>query len=336
MAPRFLFASAFLLFTAVACSSTVDRPAFESAAPSTDPPDLGETADAPDEDPYANDPPPKWCGPKGGPKPPPPPGGTAECPDDKNKPGCACDEVGKKAACWTGLRANRSLGICKDGVTTCQRVSELASAWGPCEGEVLPKKGVKQGASACRCFSEGQWHIAAPTGCVVPIDSQRMYWVSTTQDASGKPVCPPITPGAAPAKPSVPWSEQSLRADCAGRFELCIELRGGDVKTPSAADCLLTKQCVAVDYLKEGVEQQLPDLAGWVSTDPVCTKYWYEKGGYAQMSVKGVSVRCDAIDDGQGNAYVFHRWGYCPGSCAVDPSTPACQACVTTGADGSF
>src|SRR5262249_7740363 len=63
---------------------------------------------------YANDPPPKWCGPAGQPS-PPPPGGTVDCPDDKNKPGCACDNVGQTAPCWTGLRANRNLGVCKDG-----------------------------------------------------------------------------------------------------------------------------------------------------------------------------------------------------------------------------
>src|SRR5262245_57660204 len=46
-------------------------------------------------DPYANAPPPPWCGPAGQP-PPPTIGGTPECPDDKNKPGCGCDEVGKE------------------------------------------------------------------------------------------------------------------------------------------------------------------------------------------------------------------------------------------------
>ena len=76
--------------------------------------------------------------------------------------------------------------------------------------------------------------------------------------------------------------------------------------------------------------------SSWVSTNQACNQYWYKKGGYAQMTVKGVSVRCDEIDDGQGDPYVFHRWGYCPGQCAANPSTPECQQCVQTGADGSF
>jgi hypothetical protein len=330
-----------LLFLVVvsACSSEQQPRSFGETTPTEPNTDLGQAAEAPDEDPYANDPPPKWCGPKGGPSAPPPPGGTAECPDDKNKPGCACDEIGKQAACFTGLRANRSLGICKDGVTTCQRVSEMQNAWGPCEGEVLPEKGAKLGASACTCFSEGQWHIDAPLGCVVPLDTSysTLYWVSTTQGSGGQPQCPDsVTGGQIPKKPIEDWSAQSLKADCAGSFELCIELRGGDVKSPGPNDCVLTKQCVKVDYLKEGIEQKLPPLDGWVSTNQACNQYWYKNGGYAQMTVKGVSVRCDEIDDGQGEPYVFHRWGYCPGECAANPNTPRCQQCVATGADGSF
>src|SRR5690606_20979581 len=51
---------------------------------------------------YEDDPPPQWCGPEG--EEPPPIGGTKECPDDKNLPGCSCKTVGEEAPCWTGLR----------------------------------------------------------------------------------------------------------------------------------------------------------------------------------------------------------------------------------------
>lgn len=78
------------------------------------------------------------------------------------------------------------------------------------------------------------------------------------------------------------------------------------------------------------------ELTFRVSTNQACNQYWYENGGYAQMTVKGISVRCDEIDDGQGAPYVFHRWGYCPGECATNPNTPRCQQCTATGADGSF
>src|SRR5438477_13107811 len=71
---------------------------------------------------WAQDPPPKWCGPDGGV--PQTPGGTPECPDDKNREGCPCPTEGMKASCWPGLRANRGLGQCHDGVTTCQKFGE--------------------------------------------------------------------------------------------------------------------------------------------------------------------------------------------------------------------
>jgi len=336
---RFLFAAPLLVATIVACSSTTER-SFGNDAPATEPPaDLGNTADAPDDDPYANDPPPMWCGPKNSAtKPPPTPGGSAECPDDKNKPGCPCDELGKTAACWTGLRVNRKLGICKDGVTTCQRASELQNAWGPCDGEVLPKKGATEGSSACKCFSAGQWHIDAPTGCVVPMDESfsKVYWVSTTETASGAECPPGLVGGQIPSKPTAKWSDQSLNVDCAGHFKLCITMKGGDIKNPSASDCTLTQQCVEVDYLKENVDQTLPPLGGWVSTNTACNQYFYTNGGYAEMTVKGLSVLCDAVDDGNGDAMVFHRFAYCPGLCAQNPSAPACQSCTQQGADGSF
>src|SRR5215475_5338884 len=55
------------------------------------------------------DPFPKWCGPDSGVS-PPVIGGTEECPNDKNLPGCVCDHLGETAPCWTGLRKDRNLG----------------------------------------------------------------------------------------------------------------------------------------------------------------------------------------------------------------------------------
>jgi hypothetical protein len=72
---------------------------------------------------WENDPPLMSCIPDGGTLPPPkPPGGTPDCPDDKNRQGCPCTTLGEKRACWPGLRANRGLGICRDGETTCVRL----------------------------------------------------------------------------------------------------------------------------------------------------------------------------------------------------------------------
>jgi hypothetical protein len=54
--------------------------------------------------------------------------------------------------------------------------------------------------------------------------------------------------------------------------------------------------------------------------------------------VLGQSIECDAVDDGEGHPYVFHRTDYCPPSCQGTPDTPECQACATGGSgmfDGS-
>src|SRR5688500_15579920 len=140
------------------------------------------------EDLYKDDPLPSYCGPEaGGATLPPPVTGTAECPDDKNKPGCFCDKPGQQAACWTGLRKHRNLGICKDGVTTCQQKSENTFAWGPCEGQVLPDANATEGAPACKCFSVGQWKIANLTPCTAqytPGGGSTQYASTSTIDCT--------------------------------------------------------------------------------------------------------------------------------------------------------
>ena len=54
------------------------------------------------------------------------------------------------------------------------------------------------------------------------------------------------------------------------------------------------------------------------------------------MTVKGVSVRCDAIDDGKGAPEVFLRLGYCPERCAGNTTLPECKLCNGQGGDGQF
>lgn len=331
---RFCCAAAAALSLAAACSSTTTRQGFTPEPTEGPASDFGATAPPPEVDHYANDPPPRWCGPATGETPPPPPGGTEQCPDDKNKPGCACDTVGETAACWTGLRANRGLGICKDGVTTCTQISENARGWGPCEGQVLPTTGSTTGKLACKCFSEGQWKLDNVVPCTVP-DPAGAYVVSTVIGASGKPECPPLVAGSPPKKPSTPWSASTLTVDCAGHYELCYEIKAGDAKAPKASDCSITKTCVTVDYTKPGAAQKLPVLPAWVSSNTSCANKWAQSGGYAEMTVKGLSVRCDAIDDGAGAPYVFNRVSYCPAKCADDPSLPECKVCAQ-GGSGEF
>jgi hypothetical protein len=307
-------------------------------------------------DPFANDPPPNYCGPNPQ-SAPPKPGGTVECPDDKNKPGCGCDTVGEQAACWTGLRVNRHLGVCKDGVTKCEQKTENTKAWGPCEGQVLPTAGETKGSAACKCFSVGKWNLANLSPCfreycnTTPVDGEcpaanvsGFYAVSTVVDANGVAQC--TDQGAAPGPGPMPterWTTDTLTGDCAGHFKLCYELKAGDFSNPQPTDCSLTKLCVEGDYLKENVEQAFPDLPAWLSPNQDCAKQWNKVGGYGEMTVVGESVLCDKVDDGAGNSFVFNRVKYCPSLCRkkdvngvlINKDLPECQNCGQ-GGSGQF
>ena len=74
--------------------------------------------------------------------------GSIECPSDKNLQNCPCSPLGATAACWTGTRATRNVGQCKDGTTTCVMQSENGNRWGQCMGEVLPDPSADAGAPA--------------------------------------------------------------------------------------------------------------------------------------------------------------------------------------------
>lgn len=295
----------------------------------------------PDEDLYAKDPPPKWCGPGDDPA-PPEPGGTEECPDDKNKPGCSCTKLGEKAACWTGLRKHRNLGICKEGQTTCIQKDETSLQWGPCEGEVLPVSGATKGKEACGCFSVGQWKLANLAPCLATFTDQNgtvVNAVSTIPDGDTAK-CPEQNPPTAP--PAQAWSTNTLNVDCAGHFKLCLRIKQGDFDKPSANDCVLAEVCAESDYKTANVEQEWPALPGWLGKDPACAKKWSEvpetkSSGYAEMIVKGQSVRCDAIDDGNGGDLVFNRVKYCPRICneAANANLPECVSCQQSG-QGQF
>ena len=339
LSPRLLLALGFTgaALLVAACGSTTTREAFSGDDAGGAPVgDFGATEPPPEVDHYAHDPPPQWCGPANGSKAPPAPGGTEACPSDKNKPGCACETAGKKAACWTGLRANRGLGVCKDGVTTCRQIDENTLGWGPCEGQVLPTKGETTGKEACKCFSEGQWKIDNVVPCTIDYGNTA-YMVSTVLDAAGKPKCPDLVPGAPPPpkKPTQSWSGSSLKVDCAGEYELCYEIKAGDVKNPLPSDCSVTKVCQKAVYATAGVEQPLDALPSWVGTDAACVAAVRTRGGYGEMTVKGRSVRCDGIDDGHGAPVVFNRINYCPEKCETDPTLPECKTCGL-GSSGQF
>ena len=307
---------------------------------------FGEGGPGSNDDLYAKDPPPPWCGPDAG-VPLPPIGGTEECPDDKNKPGCGCATAGETAPCWTGLRKHRNLGICKDGVAKCIPKNETANVWGECEGQVLPQIDAK-GAEACSCFSVGEWKIANTSPCLRTPGGGSYYAYSTVYDNGQATNCggdaKPIPP-AGQAPPGI-WSTNTLKVDCAGKFDLCFKIRAGDYNAPKADDCILGEVCTVADYKEANVEQALPDLATWAGKDNACAKKWESdtpadvSPGYGEMVVKGQTVRCDAIDDGAGNDFVFHRVQYCPRICrpgdpGYNPEHPNCKACQLAG-KGSF
>jgi hypothetical protein len=271
-----------------------------------------------------------------------PPNGTLECPSDKNREGCACPNVGETAPCWPGLRANRNRGICMDGTTTCEPYMEFGGAWGECKDYVLPDPWVSSGPGTCRCFSEGTWEIDNLSPCFItdPRDSS-IYAISTFIGPGGMSGCPmlepvnPLSPPSPPTPPPNPWSTSRLTIDCAGQFEVCYTIKAGDVMNPAPTDCVLVRSCASVWYQEAGKTQEMPELPGWASPDAVCAKMFQDGGGYGEMTVKGLSVECDEVDDGAGNEYVFDRRGYCPSICNTDPMAPGCDRCAQ-GGSGNF
>lgn len=298
------------------------------------PPDVGPDPEAF----WADDPPPRTCLPDGGMGvPPDPPGGTPECPDDKNREGCRCETIGETAPCWPGLRVDRNRGICMDGTTRCEPYDEFTGRWGACIGYVLPVPGFERGPEACGCFSAGSWEIDNLSPCFVEYGAGRVYAVSTFIDATGNASCPTSLSSTPPPRPEPgrPWSTNRLTVDCAGRFRLCYRLRAGDVEAPAGADCVVAESCTEAWYAEAGVAQELPPLPGWSGTDPVCAQRFRDAGGYGEMTVLGLSIECDPVDDGAGAEYVFNRTGYCPLRCLETPDLPECERCEM-GGSGSF
>jgi hypothetical protein len=280
---------------------------------------------------WAKDPPPMYCALDGGAFPPPMvPGGTPDCPDDKNREGCPCPKDGMTAACWPGLRANRNLGICMDGTTTCQAFGELGLAWGPCMGYVLPDPN-GTGKSACTCFSGGQWAIANLSPCFYDSGGgPGSAGATSTVVMNGQAQC--IGQMGMLVKPNAPWSPDTVTTDCEGHFKMCYTLKAGDGNKPLAQDCVLTKVCVEADYTMINQAQKFPDLPAWVAGAPAdiaCATAFAQKGGYGEMSVDGITIMCDKVQK------VFNRVIYCPLSCNMNPNDPMCKNCMQ-GGGGNF
>lgn len=285
---------------------------------------------------YKNDPLPAWCGPDSG-VPQPEIGGTEECPDDKNKPGCGCNTPGETAPCWTGLRKHRNLGVCKDGVATCNVKNETLNVWSECVGQVLPVPDGK-GSEACSCFSVGTWKIDNTSPCNYSPDGVN-YWSYSTVPTAAEAGCTTAAPVAQGTLPNGDWSTNRLTVDCAGQYKLCFRIRAGVYENPSPTDCILGETCVDANYLEANKEQELPPLKAWFGNDSACSKKWEKdtptnvSPGYGEMIVKGQTVRCESVDDGAGQDFVFHRVKYCPNDCrkAENANLDICKDCQLKG-----
>jgi hypothetical protein len=240
---------------------------------------------------------------------------STQCPDDKNRQGCLCTAGGETAPCWPGRRENRGLGMCIDGVTTCGD----DGTWGPCVGYVLPDPTATSGAAACSCFSHGQWSLTQLEPCLVTGSGGSVTAISTVTGGDGKPTCP-LDLRSAPAQP---WTDDTVRVDCVGRWHLCYTLKAGDADQPQASDCTLASTCIDVDYLTAGATQSLPPLPGWLGGATSCAQQFAQSGGYGEMSVNGVALDCESV------TRVFNRVKYCPASCTT------CTDCLR-GSDGTF
>ena len=270
----------------------------------------------------------KWptsCG-DSGVNPGPPPGGSPDCPDDLNLEFCPCHESGATAGCWTGERKNRNRGICHDGTTTCQKSGEYGLTWGPCLGALLPDPGTTTGPGACKCFSAGIWWIENLSPCFWG-DPWGALGASSTVGSGAAADCD--NSAKPPQVPSQPWSKNTLKVDCGGYFQLCYELKGGDIHNPQPTDCVLARVCVEGNYTTPGQAQPMPDLPAWSTVDTACSQQ-FPIAGYGEMSVVGMSVECDEV-----LTHVFHRVGYCPLTCKQAPDGPECKNCGN-GQSGAF
>jgi hypothetical protein len=94
--------------------------------------------------------------------------------------GCPCT-IGEHVACYTGPAASRNIGMCHDGLETCQAGSEFNS-FGSCVGEVLP-------ATQLSCWlaavDAGAPHDAAP-----PLDGGPVTFDAGGPAVVGQPCIP--------------------------------------------------------------------------------------------------------------------------------------------------
>lgn len=309
----------------------------------------GNMRDYSAEDFFIDDPPPMAC--NGNMSTPVVPGGTPQCPDDKNLPGCPCDpDEPQPQPCWPGLRKHRNRGMCSDGETTCEQVGENVFEWGVCQtfsgieaDTLLPPDGAT-GKAACGCFSSGFWNLSNTSPCFWFSDPAFTQVIGATSTLKSTTNCPgqmTIDPtGSTP--PGESWASDTVEADCSGFFKLCYTLKA--LSAPMAmrqsdTDCVVKEVCVEDQYtFAQGEDPptvDFPDLPAWITdtaSERACAQSFRDNGGYGEMSVEGESDECETV-----GPKIFQTVNYCPWKCN-DPANAMDAECVncTTGGGGRF
>lgn len=79
---------------------------------------------------------------------------------NESGPGCVC-QPNATEPCYSGAAGTRGVGACKDGQHTC---NASGTAWGPCDGEVLPAQ--ETCATSLDDDCDGQVNEVGGTGCL--------------------------------------------------------------------------------------------------------------------------------------------------------------------------
>ena len=89
--------------------------------------------------------------------------------------------------------------------------------------------------------------------------------------------------------------------------------------------------CTQAHYDKANVTQAFPDLGAWLTDTPAekqCAGAFVANGGYAEMSVDGISDECDKVQK------VFATINYCPMACNGSNPPAMCSQCKNGGSGG--
>lgn len=142
---------------------------------------------------------------------------------------------------------------------------------------------------------------------------------SSRSDASAPPTCEAWR--APQPVPSTAWSALRISAPCAGQGKLCITLRAGRVRSPSADDCVLVERCLDFAYENVGHVVELPALAAWVAESSECALRNEQIGSYYEFRLDSDQLGCAT------EAERVTRVAVCPARCESNPQGEGCDVC---------